>query len=48
MRSRLDFSFAPLGPVVWLAVSLLFGAAASLLPAWQASRCPVCEALEYQ
>jgi len=47
-KSRLDFSFAPLGPVVWLAVSLLFGAAASFLPAWHASRCPVREALEYE
>ncbi len=47
-KSRLDFSFAPLGPAVWLAVSLLLGAVASLLPAWQGSRASVRESLEYE
>ncbi|MEO8191529.1 MAG: FtsX-like permease family protein [Acidobacteriota bacterium] len=47
-KSRLDFSFAPLGPAVWLAVSLLLGAVASFLPAWQGSRASVRESLEYE
>jgi putative ABC transport system permease protein len=46
-QSNLDFLFEPLGPVIWLAVSILLGVAASLLPAWHASRVTVREALAY-
>jgi len=47
-RTRLDFQFDALGLFLWLAVSLSLGAAASLLPAWHASRCPVREAIGYE
>ncbi|HEY6391613.1 MAG TPA: FtsX-like permease family protein [Bryobacteraceae bacterium] len=46
-QSNLDFLFEPLGLVIWLAVSILLGLAASLLPAWHASRVTVREALTY-
>jgi putative ABC transport system permease protein len=36
------------GPLVWLAVSVLASAAASVLPAWRASRRSVREALAYE
>ena len=36
------------GLAVWVAVSLVLGAAASFLPAWHASRRPVREALGYE
>lgn len=47
-RSGLDFVFEPMGPLIWLGVSLFLGAAASFLPAWQASRCAVREAIGYE
>jgi ABC-type lipoprotein release transport system permease subunit len=47
-RTRLDFSFEIRGLVLWLAVSLLLGAAASFVPAWHASRGSVREALAYE
>jgi putative ABC transport system permease protein len=47
-RSSLAFAFEPSGLVVWLAVSLALGAAASVLPAWHASRQPVRAAIAYE
>ena len=47
-RSGLDFRFEVRGLAVWLAVSIVFGAVASLVPAWQASRHPVREAIGYE
>lgn len=44
----LDFQFAPLGLIVWLAVSLVVSFAGSFLPAWRASRLTVREALAYE
>jgi putative ABC transport system permease protein len=43
-----DFAFEPLGLVVWLLVSIVLGSAASLLPAWHASRVSVREAISYE
>ena len=47
-KSGLDFSFDPLGLLIWLGVSAVIGTAASFLPAWQASRCAVREAIGYE
>lgn len=47
-KTPLAFVFEPSGVLVWLAVSLLLGAAASFLPAWHASRRPVREAIGYE
>jgi len=47
-KTPLDFSFEASGLLIWLAVSLVLGAAASVLPAWHASRCPVREAIGYE
>jgi len=47
-RTGLDFVFEPLGLLVWLAVSVLLAAIASLLPAWHASRSSVREAIGYE
>jgi putative ABC transport system permease protein len=44
----LDFFFEPSGPLVWLAISICLGTAASFLPAWHASRRPVREAIGYE
>ena len=44
-KSGLDFQFEWRGILVWLAVSVALGAAASLLPAWHASRLTIREAL---
>jgi putative ABC transport system permease protein len=44
----LDFFFEPTGPLIWLAISICLGTAASFLPAWHASRRPVREAIEYE
>ena len=46
--SGLVFRFEPGGVMVWLAVSIFLGAAASLLPAWTASRTTVREALSHE
>lgn len=46
-QSDLDFLFEPRGLVIWLAVSILLGFTASLVPAWHASRVTVREALAY-
>jgi len=47
-RSGLDFTFEPLGLVIWLVVSISLSALASFLPAWKASRTTVREALAYE
>ncbi|MBX7221052.1 MAG: FtsX-like permease family protein [Blastocatellia bacterium] len=44
----LDFRFDPVGPVLWLVLAIGLGAVASFLPAWQASRRSVREAVEYE
>jgi putative ABC transport system permease protein len=45
LKSPLDFQFDPLGIFLWLLIALGIGAAASFVPAWNASRMPVREAL---
>lgn len=47
-RSTSDFVFEPRALLAWLVLSMLWGAAASLLPAWRASRRPVREAIGYE
>ena len=47
-RSGLDFTFEPLGLLIWILVSISLSAAASFLPAWKASRVTVREALAYE
>jgi putative ABC transport system permease protein len=47
-RSGLDFTFEPVGLVIWLLVSISLSALASFLPAWRASRTTVREALAYE
>jgi putative ABC transport system permease protein len=47
-KSGLDFFFDPAGLLIWLGLSAFLGAAASFLPAWQASRCSVREAIGYE
>ena len=47
-RSAIDFRFDARGPVIALAVALLAGALASLLPAVRACRRPIREGLEYE
>jgi putative ABC transport system permease protein len=47
-HGRLDFHVEAAGLLIWLAASLLLAALASALPAWQASRCTVREALGYE
>lgn len=44
----LDNTFEPLGPVIWLAVSVFLTAVASFLPAWNGSRLTVREALAHE
>jgi putative ABC transport system permease protein len=47
-RSGLDFTFEPVGLLIWIVVSISLSAAASFLPAWKASRVTVREALAYE
>ena len=47
-RSGLDFTFEPKGLVIWLLVSIGLSGLASFLPAWNASRTTVREALAYE
>lgn len=47
-RTGLDHVVDPLGPLAWLVVSVVFGAVASFLPAWHASRGSVREAIGYE
>jgi putative ABC transport system permease protein len=44
----LDFRFELSGLLIWLGVSLLLGIAASFLPAWDASRSTIREALSHE
>jgi len=48
LSTYLDFSFQLQGLFIWLAVSVLFSAVASFLPAWSASQLTVREALAYE
>lgn len=48
MRVRLDFSFEIVGIFMWLGISLVLASLASFVPAWQASRRPVREAVAYE
>lgn len=47
-RGGLDFTFEPLGLLIWIIVSVVLSAVASFLPAWRASRVTVREALAYE
>ena len=47
-RSGLDFTFEPLGLMIWLLLSIALSAVASFVPAWRASRATVREALAYE
>ncbi|MEW6732326.1 MAG: FtsX-like permease family protein [Acidobacteriota bacterium] len=47
-KFSLDFLFEPIGSLIWLGVSICLGMVASFLPAWQASRRPVREAIGYE
>lgn len=47
-QSGLDFTFEPLGLVIWMLVSIGLSALASFLPAWRASSITVREALMYE
>jgi putative ABC transport system permease protein len=47
-RSGLDFTFEPMGLLIWMVVSIGLSAAASFLPAWRASRITVRESLAYE
>ena len=48
LESPLEFSFSILGTVIWLLLSVLLSAAASLLPAWNAARLSVRDVLSYE
>jgi putative ABC transport system permease protein len=47
-RGGLDFTFEPLGLLIWMLVSIGLSAVASFVPAWKASRVTVREALAYE
>jgi putative ABC transport system permease protein len=47
-RGGLDFTFEPIGLLIWMVVSISLSAVASFLPAWKASRVTVREALAYE
>jgi putative ABC transport system permease protein len=47
-KSGLDFTFEIRGLVIWLVISLILGAIASFIPAWDSTRHPVREALSYE
>jgi putative ABC transport system permease protein len=44
----MDFTFEPLGLVIWLVVTVALSTVASFVPAWRASRATVREALAYE
>jgi putative ABC transport system permease protein len=44
----MDFTFEPLGLVIWLVVTVALSVVASFVPAWRASRATVREALAYE
>lgn len=48
LHSSLTFSFSFLGVAIWLVLSLLLSALASLLPAWNAARLSVRDVLSYE
>jgi putative ABC transport system permease protein len=48
LRGQVAFVTAPWPAAAWLGISLLLGVLASVLPAWQASRRPVREAIAYE
>ena len=48
LHGGLDFTFEPVGLLIWLPVSVALSALASFLPAWRASRSTVREALAYE
>ena len=48
LESPLEFSFSILGTAIWLFLSVLLSAAASLLPAWNAARLSVRDVLSYE
>lgn len=47
-KSSMNFRFELVGAFIWFVVSLCLGAIASFLPAWQAARRPVREAIGYE
>jgi putative ABC transport system permease protein len=47
-RGGLDFTFEPLGLLIWMIVSIVLSGIASFIPAWKASRVTVREALAYE
>lgn len=47
-RTDLDYAFDATGVAVWLVLMIVFGAAASALPAWKASRISVRQAIDYE
>ena len=47
-RGGMDFVFEFRGLLIWLAVSFLLSSAATLLPAWRASRLTIRESLAYE
>jgi ABC-type lipoprotein release transport system permease subunit len=47
-RSDVESAFDPAGLLAWLALAVVLGAGASLLPAAHASRRPVREAIGYE
>jgi len=47
-RRGVDFTFEPLGLLIWIVLSISLSAVASFLPAWKASRVTVREALAYE
>jgi len=48
LQATLEFVFAPLGLALWLAIVIVFAAAASFYPAWSAARLTVREAVAYE
>ncbi len=48
LRTNLEFDADRVGILVWLVIVLFFGAAASFLPAWHASRATVRQLVEYE
>lgn len=48
LRTHLEFVFDPTGIAIWFMIVLFFGAVASFIPAWNASRNTVRELIEYE
>lgn len=47
-HTNLDPAMDPVGIILWLLLTLVFSAAASFLPAWNASRMTVRQLVEYE